>query len=91
MRPSRCPAVLRRPKGESVFRRLLALAAIVPAFVLVAPGSPAQARACQLDYYCTTTYYSGTTVVGQMTEDCDGARFFWGTRGQSARFAESPC
>jgi hypothetical protein len=73
---------------------MLALAAIVPTFVLVVPASPAQARACQIDYYCTTTFYSDssrTTVVGRLTEDCDGARYFWGSRGHNARFVESPC
>lgn len=74
-------------------RRPLILATVIAALTLIAP-SPAQARACQWEHRCTTTYYadsSRTTVVGELFEDCDGTRSFWGTRGASPTFTEQPC
>ena len=94
--PSNCArtdGVLIR-KGVLMFRKLLILAAIIPACVLIVPASPAQARACQRFYHCITTYYSDpshTTVVGRMTDDCRGESAFWGTRGNSLTFFEAPC
>ncbi|QYC39719.1 hypothetical protein Nocox_10500 [Nonomuraea coxensis DSM 45129] len=82
-----------------MIRRVLAtlcaplLATIAVTAVTAVSAAPAQARACQIDHYCVTTFYSDgtyTTVVGQLYEDCAGNRSMWGTRGYPV-FVETPC
>ncbi|MEU4510022.1 DUF6289 family protein [Nonomuraea wenchangensis] len=66
---------------------------LAAAAVTAATASPAQARACRIDHYCVTTFYSDgtyTTVVGELYEDCAGNRSMWGTRGIPV-FVETPC
>ncbi|MED7926450.1 DUF6289 family protein [Nonomuraea sp. LP-02] len=66
---------------------------LATAAVTAATATPAQARACQIDHHCVTTFYSDgtyTTVVGQLFEDCAGNRSMWGTRGIPV-FVETPC
>jgi len=70
-----------------------ALATVASAAVLV-PAAPAQARACTINHYCYTTWYSNasrTVVVGQLFEDCDGTRSMWGVRSPYLTFSENNC
>lgn len=70
-----------------------ALATIAAATVIV-PAAPAQARACTINHYCYTTWYSDasrTVVVGQLFEDCDGTRSMWGVRSPYLTFSENNC
>ena len=73
---------------------ILASATVISALTLIVPASPAQARACRVDFYCTTTFYADstrTTVVGELYEDCNGDRSFWGRRGADPLFIETRC
>ncbi|GAA2834068.1 hypothetical protein GCM10020220_023780 [Nonomuraea rubra] len=58
-----------------MIRRALLAAALAAATLGVLPVAAANARACRIDHYCTTTYYSDaalTNAVGGKQEDCDG-------------------
>lgn len=77
-------------------RRILLAGALAAGTTLAAvlPAAPAQARACIIEHYCYTTWYSNaahTTVVGQLYEDCDGDRTSWGVRSPYVTFVETPC
>ena len=77
-----------------MLRRVLVTATLVTTAVLAVPGSPAQARACPLDYFCHSVYYSDsthTTVVGERGTDCDGVSFNWGVRSSYQDYTEIPC
>jgi hypothetical protein len=79
-----------------MIRRALAAAAlaVVAIVVAVAPAAPAQARACRIDFFCTTTWFSDstqTTVVGYLIENCVGDRFMSGIRGAAPIFEEDRC
>ncbi|MEU8106629.1 DUF6289 family protein [Nonomuraea muscovyensis] len=68
-------------------------AALTLATVTVA-SAPAQARACKIDHFCDTIYYSDsahTTAVGGKREDCDGTVQTWGRRTGYLTFTEVPC
>jgi hypothetical protein len=83
-------------KETPVLRRILLAGALTvgTAAVAVLPAAPAQARACIIDHYCYTTWYSNaahTSVVGELYEDCDGTRTSWGTRSGYVTFVEVPC
>ncbi|MGY0236552.1 DUF6289 family protein [Longispora urticae] len=70
------------------------LIAATATLTLVAPASPAQARACRYDHFCTTIWYSDasrTVRVGSMYEECDGSVYISGTRTSYMTFRESPC
>jgi hypothetical protein len=70
------------------------LAVLFAAATLTVTAAPAQARVCALGSYCVTTYYSDsshTTVVGVLTEDCDGNASRWGARSSYKDFTETPC
>lgn len=76
-----------RPVAAAVLAGVATLTAIVPA-------APAQARACTINHYCFTTWYSDasrTVVVGQKFEDCDGTMSMWGGYGPSVTFREYNC
>ncbi|MFK3984054.1 DUF6289 family protein [Micromonospora sp. NPDC050397] len=77
-----------------MIRRVLLAAAIAVAALVVVPGTPAQARACKADHDCYTAFYSDsshTTLVGALSESCDGTRSMWGRRSGYLTFSESPC
>ena len=77
-----------------MLRRVLLAAVLVAAATLAFPGSPAQARACQIDYYCYLTYYSDsahTTVVGEWYTYCNGDVIHWGVRSGHPEFVEIAC
>jgi len=77
-----------------MLRRVLLIAALVAAATLAGPGSPAQARPCYQDHYCSFTYYSDssyTTVVGFRFTDCNGESGGWGVRSGYLDFVETPC
>ncbi|SCL16638.1 hypothetical protein GA0070616_1071 [Micromonospora nigra] len=77
-----------------MIRRTLAAATVAAGIFALLPGAPAQARACMIDWQCTTYYYSDssrTTIVGALYEDCDGYRANWGTRTAHVSFTEVPC
>ncbi|WDZ86171.1 DUF6289 family protein [Micromonospora cathayae] len=74
-------------------RAAVALVLAASAFAMI-PGSPAQARACRIDFECYTTYYSDaskTTVVGSLYESCTGTRYFDGVRTGYLTFQETRC
>jgi hypothetical protein len=76
-----------------MIRRALLATLLALATVSMVTASPAQARACQIDHYCYTTFYADgtyTTVVGELYEDCFGNRSMWGRRGIPV-FVETPC
>ncbi|WP_018349799.1 DUF6289 family protein [Longispora albida] len=69
----------------------LAVAALI---AVVVPAVPAQARACRIDHFCTTAWYSDssyTNHIGGMYEECDGSVYTWGQRTGYVVFRESPC
>ncbi len=71
-----------------------ALACAATASAVLVQAMPAQARACTINHYCYTTWYSNasrTVVVGQLFEDCDGARSMWGVRTAYLTFSENNC
>jgi hypothetical protein len=77
-------------------RTLLAtfLATVTAVSVTVVASTPAQARACRIDHFCYTTWYSDatyTTAVGGKFENCDGATSTWGRRSGHVEFEETPC
>ena len=77
-----------------MLRRVLVIAALVAATTLALPGSPAQARFCQIDYYCYLTFYSDsshTSVVGEQYTNCVGDVSMWGVRSGYQEFVETPC
>jgi len=77
-----------------MLRRVLITAVLVVTTVLAAPGSPAQARACPLDWFCHWVYYSDstyTTVVGERVVGCSGDEYSWGVRSYHPDYTESPC
>ncbi|GAA2833885.1 DUF6289 family protein [Nonomuraea rubra] len=77
-----------------MIRRALLAAALAAATLGVLPVAAANARACRIDHYCTTTYYSDaalTNAVGGKQEDCDGTTRTWGVRGPYQTWYESPC
>ena len=79
--------MLRRAFTAAILAGITAAAVIVPAM-------PAQARACTINHYCYTTWYSNasrTVVVGQLFEDCDGTRSMWGVRSPYLTFSENNC
>ena len=60
----------------------------------VLPAAPAQARACTINHYCYTTWYSNaahTTMVGGKFEDCDGDITQWGVRSAYMTWTENNC
>ncbi|MFI9593938.1 DUF6289 family protein [Nonomuraea sp. NPDC052265] len=74
--------------------RRASLAVLLALGTLTVIGSPAQARACQIDYHCETYYYSDsahTTLVGVKYENCVGDVTWVGTRGSYPEFYETPC
>jgi hypothetical protein len=77
-----------------MLRRVLMTAAFAAITVLAVPGSPAQARACPLDWYCHAVYYSDsahTTVVGERVGGCSGDTYGWGVRSVYQDYTETPC
>jgi Family of unknown function (DUF6289) len=77
-----------------MIRRLLIAAALAVAACLVVPGSPAQARACQIEYTCYLDFYSDSThstLVGGTLTYCDGSTQTWGRRTGYQEFSETPC
>jgi hypothetical protein len=73
---------------------VLMTAALVATIILAVPGSPAQARACPLDWYCHWVYYSDstyTTVVGERVTGCPGDSYGWGVRSSHQEYTEFPC
>jgi hypothetical protein len=81
-------------EGTPMIRRALLAAVLATTAVTVVTTSPAQARACSLDYVCYTTYYSDntyTTAVGGKFVNCDGAGSSWGTVTVYKDFVETPC
>jgi len=79
--------MLRRALTAAALATLAGAAALVPA-------APAQARACTINFYCYTTFYSNasrTVVVGQKFEDCVGNMSMWGVRSPYLTFSENPC
>jgi hypothetical protein len=77
-----------------MLRRVLLTAVLVVTAVLAAPGSPAQARACPLDWACRWIYYSDatyTTVVGASDTSCSGDNQSWGRRTAYEMYTEAPC
>ncbi len=68
--------------------------AISSTAIAVIPTTPAMARACRIDHFCYTDYYSDathTTLVGGKFEDCDGEIRTWGRRTGSYTWSETPC
>ena len=79
-----------------MLRRVLVAAtlAVSATVTAVLPAAPAQARACTLNSYCVTTWYSNaahTTVVGGKYEDCNGTTSWWGTTSGYITFREYNC
>jgi hypothetical protein len=77
-----------------MIRRALLATLLGLATVVTVSASPAHARACRIDHYCVTTYYSDntyTTPVGGKYEDCNGNASTWGTRSGHPTFEETPC
>ncbi|MBT2226213.1 DUF6289 family protein [Nonomuraea sp. NEAU-A123] len=77
-----------------MIRRALVAAAVAAVALVALPTAPAQAKACSIDYFCVTTYFSDaahTTVVGSREEDCGGLVYVWGTRSSYVDIYRSPC
>ena len=79
-----------------MLRRAIAAVALATAATATAimPAAPAQARACTINFYCYTTWYSSaahTVVVGEKYEDCNGNMSMWGVRSPHVTFSENPC
>jgi hypothetical protein len=79
-----------------MLRRVLVAAALAVSATATAvlPAAPAQARACTINHYCYTTWYSNaahTTVVGGKYEDCDGDITQWGVRSAYITWSEHNC
>ncbi|MFI5841578.1 DUF6289 family protein [Catenuloplanes sp. NPDC051500] len=77
-----------------LLRRTLIAAVLAVAAFLAVPGSPAQARVCQLGYTCDLYFYSDsahTTLVGGIRTYCEGDTDSWGRRTSYQDFIETPC
>jgi hypothetical protein len=75
-------------------RRTLIAAVLALTAFLAVPGSPAQARACQIDHTCDLYFYSDsahTTLVGGIRTYCEGDTASWGRRTGYQEFIETPC
>ncbi|MFI7635420.1 hypothetical protein [Nonomuraea sp. NPDC049400] len=74
--------------------RRASLAVLLALGTLAAISSPAQARACRIDYHCETYYYTDsdrTTLTGIKYENCVGDEWWVGERGSYPVFNETPC
>ncbi len=79
-----------------MLRRVMVAAAVAASATVTAvlPATPALARACTINHYCYTTWYSNasrTTVVGGKYEDCVGNITQWGIRSAYIAWSEDPC
>lgn len=79
-----------------MLRRAVTAAALaaIATLTAIAPAAPVQARACTINFFCYTTFYSNasrTVVVGEKFEDCDGTMSMWGVRSPYLTFSETHC
>ncbi|WP_214409660.1 DUF6289 family protein [Sphaerisporangium fuscum] len=80
-----------------MIRRLVGVAALAAAAIVAVPAGAQAAPAlpaCGLGYTCATYFWDSsahTTIIGAITQECDGSSYTWGERSRYVTFSSTRC